>query len=587
MKKAFFSVLVLCLLFAGTAFAQSITEVNSEPVTTHPTEGTTAIRVFQTTDIHGYLMDTSSMKEETFQYRMAYLSGVVNKAKTEFDGVILLNGGNNYEGTPVSNLLKGASIRAAFDMMGYDATALGNHEFDWGDDVVYTVSSEKKDATIGAYTVGEFSADPTVPVLACNLYYRESGDRVEFTKDYVIVEKAGYRIALIGYISDFSSMVMSERVAPFFIDTNIDHLKAKIEEINAAEKADLTILVTFDSPASLAAKMDPSQVTLVTGGHGGSSAGVADNGIAYLSGSSYVAGYACATIMIDNATGAVSVADTELVSLTKSGPGADNSHLYESSEDLDPQILALSKASWNAVKDNMEEVLGYIDTAITARGSISDNGATTAGNWVTGLMLRFAEKYGAVAAFYNNGGLRTSFNLAEGQTTRQITAADVYQINPFCNYWYVYEITGAELKQHLLNAFKNGNYGNEMSGLTFTFTQTEDTSASSQSQGAGGPGGPGGPGGSRKSYIYTIESVTLSDGTEVDLEDNTTLYRVCTSNYSGTLAGGVFENKTPIYSEAEAPIDSEMLIELLREEGKANNGYIAVDTGIRGTKVEK
>ena len=76
---------------------------------------------------------------------------------------------------------------------------------------------------------------------------------------------------------------------------------------------------------------------------------------------------------------------------------------------------------------------------------------------------------GAVAAFYNNGGIRTSLTVAEGEMERVITAGDIYQINPFCNYWYIYRLTGAELAQQLVNGFTNmGNYGDQMSGLTFT-----------------------------------------------------------------------------------------------------------------------
>ena len=94
----------------------------------------TRILVFETTDIHGYLMDTSSGSESTFQYRLAYIAQLVNNARAsdEYDDVLLLDGGDTYQGTPVSNLLMGASLRAAMDVMDYDAVVLGNHEFDWG-----------------------------------------------------------------------------------------------------------------------------------------------------------------------------------------------------------------------------------------------------------------------------------------------------------------------------------------------------------------------------------------------------------------------------------------------------------------------
>ena len=83
--------------------------------------------------MHGYLVDTSSGNESTFQYRMAYIANAVNEARAnaENDAVLLLDGGDIYQGTPVSNLTYGNALRAAYDAMGYDAVSLGNHEFDW------------------------------------------------------------------------------------------------------------------------------------------------------------------------------------------------------------------------------------------------------------------------------------------------------------------------------------------------------------------------------------------------------------------------------------------------------------------------
>ena len=579
MKKylAFFAAAaaMISLCFGSTAFASGESSAES---------GETVIKVFETTDIHGYLMDTSSMDEETFTYRMAYIANDVNNARTsgEYDDVILINGGNNYEGTPVSNLLQGAPVRAVMDAMGYDATSVGNHEFDW--DAARDHLHCDSDGTIASYEVGSYSGDPDIPVLAYNLYYAGTEDRVDWAQDYVIVEKAGYRVAIIGYIGDFSSQVMAERIEPYTIDPSMDALNEKIAEVNSTEQPDVTIVAAFDGAASVAASVDPTQVDLVTGGHNqasSGSAGVADNGVAYLESACYAQGYVSAVITIDDATGEVTVAVDEPTAVVASGRGADNSKLYEANAEgnLDPEVLAISKEAWNAVAADMEEVLGTVDTDINTRASVSDNGATSAGNWITGLMLRWAqENYSedVVAAFYNNGGMRTSLTIADGEDTREITAADVYTINPFCNYWYIYEITGEELAQHLVNAFGNGNFGNEMSGLTFTYSVTEGSASGEASQGGGS--------GENSSKTYTIESITLADGTEVDIHDDTVTYLVCTSNYSGTLEGGVFADHEPL-NENDAPVDNVTLIELLRAEAAANNGRISVDTGVRGTEV--
>ena len=521
-----------------------------------PDDGKTRIRVIETTDIHGYFMDVSSGDESTFQYRLAYIAQVVNDARAsgDYGDVLLLDGGDTYQGAPVSNLLTGAALRAAMDAMDYDAMALGNHEFDWG----VTAYCADPDGTVPAYEVGGFSGDPDIPILAYDLYYADTGERVEFTRDYVIVEKAGYRIALIGYIPDYAADIIADQIAPYAIDGSLTRLAARVAEINAAEQPDVTVVVAHAAPEPVANAMDPEEVDLVTGGH--SHAGVygfADSGVAYIQGACQGQGYASATIAIDD-DGAVSVEQPMYTPIT-----GNRAALYDTEENaakLDKTVLAISHAAWDAVGDEMSEVLGYIDTPIDGTRT-GDNGASYAGNWFTGLMLRATEPYGAVAAFYNSGGIRTSLPIPAGEATRVLTAGDIYAIAPFSNYLYVYELTGAELAQQLVNGMRNGNYGDQMSGLTFTYEAA----------------------GSGRNAEITIVSITLDDGTEVDVNDEQTLYRVCTSSYSGTLAGGVFEDKEPVYPAAEAPIDNITMIELLRAEARDNEGRIEVDTGVRGT----
>ena len=87
-----------------------------------------------------------------------------------------------------------------------------------------------------------------------------------------------------------------------------------------------------------------------------------------------------------------------------------------------------------------------------------------------------------------------------------------------------------------------------------------------------------------------VTRIILSDETEVDITDTTTTYKVCTSNFSATVADAngavnVFADKTPLLSEADAPIDNETIIELLRNEKEANDGLIDVDTELRGDKL--
>lgn len=426
------------------------------------------IEVFETTDVHGYLVDTSSGNESTFQYRMAYIANVVNEARAnaENDAVLLLDGGDIYQGTPVSNLTYGNALRAAFDAMGYDAVSLGNHEFDW--DVKAYAADE--DGTMPAYEIGEFKGDSNIPVLAYNLYDAGTTNRASFVKDYVIVDKAGVKVALVGYIPDYSMDIMTAKIAPYDIDPSIEKLNAKIESIVAAENPDVVVVVAHASPRGLANSVNSELVDLVVGGHSHSvSYGVADNGVAYIQGNCQAKGYANAKIQFNTETKEVTVVNPSYVNTT----GRDNTqNLYdtEGNTKLDPTVLAISHASWDAVKGDMSEVLGVADQSITRRAPIGNSSSTIAGNWLTGLMLEATKELNTVVAFTNSGGIRCDLLANEGETTRTVTVGDIYAITPFGNRLYTYDLTGAELAATVENSFKNSNYGDQFSGMVVKYT---------------------------------------------------------------------------------------------------------------------
>ena len=524
-------------------------------------EGETRILVVETTDIHGYIMDASGGETDTFQYRMAYIAHLVNEARASgrYDDLILLDGGDLYQGAAISNLTGGATIRAVVDMMGYDAVGLGNHEFDW-DVTEYAADSE---GTVAPYVLGDYFGDDDAPVLASDLYDAQTGDRVAFTKDYTIVEKAGERVAVIGYIPDYRSDITTSLIAPYLIDGDLENLDALVRSVHEAENPDAIVILAHDDPAPLAEAMDPDLVSLVAGGHTHNiSIGTAENGIPYIQGKCQAQGFASA-VLVFGADGSVHAEELQYTDIV-----SDPTLLYdteENAEHFDPDIMELSRATWEAVSEEMNEVLGYIDTPVVA---LPDVRTHSGGNWVTSLMLRATQDQGTVAAFYNTGGIRADLEIPDGSLTRAVTVYDVYSLAPFGNSLLVYKISGAELRQQLINGLTNKRYGDQMTGLTFTYTASGDDSMDCAER------------------EYDIVSITLSDGTKIDPEDTQTLYRVCVSNHSATMPGSVFENKTPVVPAADAPVDNEAFIRVLREESAANDGHLFVDDAPRSIELK-
>ncbi|GHV22554.1 metallophosphatase [Clostridia bacterium] len=106
----------------------------------------------------------------------AYVEEVRKENKT----VLLFHSGDFVQGTPYFNLFKGEVEIASMNFMKYDAACLGNHEFDYGLDILADMIK-----------AAEF------PVVATNLDF--TGTPLEgLTKKYVILHRDGLKIGVIG-----------------------------------------------------------------------------------------------------------------------------------------------------------------------------------------------------------------------------------------------------------------------------------------------------------------------------------------------------------------------------------------------------
>ena len=528
--------------------------------------GWDTIKVFETTDVHGYITDVSSYKEDTFEYRLAYFSKIVNDARNNdaYEDVLLLDTGDIYQGTPHSNLTYGAAMRAAYDQMDYDAVGLGNHEFDWD---VKTYATDAK-GTMAPYEICSYKGDSDIPVLMSNLYYKDSGERVEFTQDYTIVDKGDYKVGIVGWADDYSADIKASQIAPYTLDDNREKLKELAEEVD--KKADIVVILAHSDPKSIAEEMDPEVVDLVAGGHTHKNVnGTADNGIDYMQGNCYAYGYSTAEIKVNPETKDVEVTTPEFKDI--SPKGGDHSYLYYNNGNntqLDPEVTKISQAAWDAVKGEMYEVLGTVDQSITKDFIDETNGTSSiAGNWLADMMLAATKDQNTVAAFANRGGIRANLEMAEGASSRDITVADIYTISPFGNRILTFAITGQQMGQQLeraligLNpeidstvAYQASNLGDQFAGITATYKVVD--------------GG------------IKVLSIMTDDGQMIDVNDTTKTYNVCVNEYCATLDGSVFKGMTPLVPMDEAPVDNLSTIAALREHRDTKGLNIELDTTV-------
>lgn len=559
---------VMSLGLATVGFAADSTGSAATPISAEDYSDWDTIKVFETTDVHGWMLDVGKYVEDTFQYRLARIAKIVNDARAseDYEGVLLLDTGDIYQGTPQSSLTRGAGMLAAFDAMKYDAVGLGNHEFDWDVDV-YAADSK---GTMAAYELDStYKGDSDIPVLAYNIYDAGTTNSVDFTQDYTVVDKGGYKVAILGYVENYRNDIMAEKINPYTIDDDLTKLAAKASEVKESTEADVLVVLAHADPEGIAAAMDPEVVDLVAGGHTHQKTnGVAENGVPYMQGYRYGFGYATTEIKINPETKDVAVTTPEYVSTTDTAE--DLYYKDGKNELLDPEIVKISRANWDAVKEGLLDVLVTADGAITKTPIAENTTTTTAGNWMAGVMLAATKDQNTVATFINSGGIRTELTLEEGETTREISVADVYTIAPFDNLIYVYSVTGKKIAEQveaaLQGSYENSNFGDQFSGITVEYYNVMEDG--------------------EKTGIK-VTKITTDDGTEIDINDDTTTYNIATLQYCATLDNSPLHDLTPALEEGKVLVDNVSYIAALKAYAESTDEPYHIDNKVRAVEVEK
>ena len=544
-----------------------------------PKAGEYVLPLIETTDMHGYVINKD--ESGTVHYRLAYISDKADDirghgAQRQTDRLLLLDGGDLYQGASISNLMSGWPVYVAMDMMQYDAVAMGNHEFDWGIENIVDA-----DATLLDYEWEGSSCIGDVPILCANLY--KDGNRVSFTRDYVVVEKTALgpwgatipvKIGIVGFAVNYSGSILSTQFADQGYSINEDYSIANsiAAALESSGECDATILLVHGEAQGAADKLGSgSPIDLVLGGHSHRYMEGTIRGIPYLQGGRYCERYASADLRFEvDGEGAVTFksVDNRVIHTVESSRDTHNSP-GENSSDLSDEVLAVSDAALEATAPLMNEVIGYIGVgATTYYISGSGDRAAIMSNWMCDIIRRIGQ---ADVAFVNAGGIRTSFPL-NGQSRRDITAANVYEMFPFGNKVYVYKISYSELLKVFEYSMTSGGQSlfSRMTGLDCYFTAEDHGSYST----------------------YAVQSLR-KDGTVIYSKGTWTddwASRPVILAASEYLATG---DRTDYYTGLPNPliewnstekllsnnlVDNENAVRVLREEAAASSGHLYIDT---------
>jgi len=110
--------------------------------------------------------------------------------------VVVVDSGDMWQGTLESNLFEGEAMVRAYNVIGYAAAAVGNHEFDFGPVGSDAIAHKPGDDALGAV---KRNADLAMfPLLSANMIEKSNLQTPKWAKGHTIVRAGGARIGIIG-----------------------------------------------------------------------------------------------------------------------------------------------------------------------------------------------------------------------------------------------------------------------------------------------------------------------------------------------------------------------------------------------------
>ncbi|MBI4489617.1 MAG: bifunctional metallophosphatase/5'-nucleotidase [Deltaproteobacteria bacterium] len=211
-----------------------------------PALGQIALTILHTSEHHGTLEPIESGPFKGLG-GVARRAALIDQIRKETRLVLLVDSGDLLVGTAMSSVFRGAPDIAAMNLMGYDAIAVGNHEFDFG---IEHLKSLQKEARF--------------PFLCTNVRPREP----DVCRRFVVKSIGPLRIGLVGLVgkSNYPDMFNRAALREIEFQDPIAAAKAVVAELRG--RVELLVAVTHqENEEDLALARAVPALDVIIGGH--------------------------------------------------------------------------------------------------------------------------------------------------------------------------------------------------------------------------------------------------------------------------------------------------------------------------------
>ena len=424
------------------------------------TKDLTIITTMSTSDIHGHMTPYTPSGSAIEVGGSAKAAWLFQEAERRNPNTLILDGGDSPYNTDLANISQGQSSVDVMNAQGYDATVLGNHDFDYAFENLLSLADRAEYAMLSANT---YWLDGTYP---------------EQFEPYIVKELDGVTVAIVG-LTDDGSKATTHYSNTQDIDFH-DQWEVGQQVVDLANaEADLVIVLAHLHGANNEVPTRIDGIDMEIGG-GNDTFGRPLN-----IGDTVVVNPGGVGTCVNQTN--LNVKDGELLGYTF------NQIILSSDV---PEVSAVNDiiAEYQADLDaQMEQVIGQCASDIPWSSPLVRTQESPLGNLAADALRDYCD---ADIAIQNGGGIRA------GLTAGDVTVGDVFAMLPFDNKVTLIEVTGQTVWDALENGVDaypelNGKFP-QVSGIRYTFDGSK-------------------PAGER------IVSVTLADGTPLDLEARYTL----------------------------------------------------------------
>ncbi len=377
--------------------------------------GEVTITVLYTNDEHGWMEAT-----DTYGGAAGMMGLWRDVEGYEEDGPFLvLSGGDNWTGSAISTWTNGASMVEVMNAMGYDASAFGNHEVDFGLD-----------------TMQQRMAEADFPYLAANMKDKTTGQVPGFAAPYTLIEVEGVTVGVIGLANEYTAeSIFPEYAENYEFTSYTTALDEYVPEMKAAGAEILLLIghICSSEMYSLVQAASGHEIAMIGGGHCRDTVSEMLDGVALVHAGYYMLYYAKVELVYDRDAGEITGIETSLHDNIGGTPDAAVETIVN---------------YWASVTEaELGSVIGYVQEQIVVNSAPMTNMITD--SWLISVPT-------GDVSMINHGGMRQSIPAGD------ITVGTIVGVLPFENFITEVEMSGLELIDYHV---QSGQYIGGMTSL--------------------------------------------------------------------------------------------------------------------------